>query len=79
MLQQENEEAKHREEKMEAQIEKLAAAHQRDRDELNSLLAQRLVLDNHQQVRANPLLHYRDDHLRSSCSKRFGPGRTRSR
>nr|XP_049466832.1 involucrin-like [Anopheles coluzzii] len=39
LLQEEKEEAKRREEKLEAQIEKLAAAHQRDRDVLNSLLA----------------------------------------
>ncbi|XP_041769563.1 UPF0746 protein DDB_G0281095-like [Anopheles merus] len=39
LLQEEKEEAKRREEKYEAQMEKLAAAHQRDRDVLNSLLA----------------------------------------
>nr|XP_049461491.1 uncharacterized protein LOC125906501 [Anopheles coluzzii]XP_049466768.1 uncharacterized protein LOC120960477 [Anopheles coluzzii] len=39
LLQEEKEEAKRREEKLEAQMEKLAAAHQRDRDVLNSLLA----------------------------------------
>nr|XP_040228633.2 putative uncharacterized protein DDB_G0274435 [Anopheles coluzzii] len=43
LLQEEKEEAKHREEKLEAQMEKLAAAHQRDRDLLNSLLAAKVA------------------------------------
>ena len=39
LMQEKKEEAKRREEKLEAQMEKLAAAHQRDPDVLNSLPA----------------------------------------